>query len=250
MYERVKKVVPRGFLLANELGIRRAIAVLYRGDRHECNVCRTTLSRFIRLRDDLSCPRCGSLARNRRLFGILANELTEGLTILDFSPSRALYRALRDWPGIRYVASDFAGEFLADEHYDITKIAAPDDWFDLIVCYHVLEHVEDDRAAMAEMLRVLRPGGRCLIQTPFKAGAIYEDPSVIAPEERRRHFGQEDHVRTYSVEGLADRLTSAGFRVTVMRYEEEPFNRFGLATHEVVLVAQKLAAGAHTARQA
>ena len=41
---------------------------------------------------------------------------------------------------------------------DITDIQYPDNTFDVIYCSHVLEHVQDDRKAMAEFYRVLKSG--------------------------------------------------------------------------------------------
>jgi len=54
--------------------------------------------------------------------------------------------------------------------YDITDLDIPDDSFDLIICYHILEHVEEDLKAMQELYRVMKKSGVCIIQTPFKEG--------------------------------------------------------------------------------
>lgn len=65
---------------------------------------------------------------------------------------------------------------------------------------------------MQELFRVLKPGGSCLIQTPFKEGNdIYEDASITTEENRLKAFGQEDHVRIYSIAGLTERLKKSGF---------------------------------------
>jgi SAM-dependent methyltransferase len=226
--------------LALEPVIRRVLYLFYRGNAFGCNICGARLSRFITMPDDRMCPRCGSLSRNRRLYSLLTSEfLRPGTRMLDFSPSRALYRALKGTRGIQYVSSDFAGEFVADRHYDLTRLDVADASVDLITCFHVLEHIVDDRAAMAELRRVLAPGGSALIQTPFKSGSIYEDPTVSTPEGRRAAFGQEDHVRTYSVDGLAGRLREAGLAVDARAYKDAPDNPLGLAPQEVILVASK-----------
>jgi SAM-dependent methyltransferase len=239
MYARIKSVVPRRWLIRFEPAIRSVLRLLYRGDRYECNVCGAGLSRFITTDVDRVCPACGSLARTRRLFAMLGGELRPGTAVLDFSPNRPLYRRLRAWPGIRYLATDYAGEFLADRRYDITAIDETSDTFDLVICFHVLEHVEDDRAAIRELYRVLKPAGRAFVQTPFKAGDIDEDASVTSPDERRRRFGQEDHVRNYSVAGLVARLQEAGFRAEATEHIAEPGNRSGFAEREIIVVAEK-----------
>jgi SAM-dependent methyltransferase len=94
---------------------------------------------------------------------------------------------------------------------DITDIPQPDGAFDIVICNHVLEHVPDDRKAMRELRRVLRPGGLAVLQHPVQDRPdTYEDFSVVDATERLRVFGQEDHVRIYGWDML-DRLRAAGF---------------------------------------
>lgn len=47
--------------------------------------------------------------------------------------------------------------------------------FDFIYCSHVLEHIPDDRTAMRELQRVLRPGGMAMILTPLWDKPTFED---------------------------------------------------------------------------
>lgn len=95
---------------------------------------------------------------------------------------------------------------------DVTDIQYEDGSFDVIYCSHVLEHVPDDRKAMAEFHRVLKPDGWAILLVPITASKTIEDPSVTAPEDRLRLFGQEDHVRKYGPDYI-DRLINAGFAV-------------------------------------
>ena len=92
---------------------------------------------------------------------------------------------------------------------------------------------------MTEMYRALKKNGICIIQTPFKPGDIYENPSITKPEEKKAHFGQEDHVRIYSVESLAQRLASVGFSIERMNFSEEENNYHGFHKNETVLIAKK-----------
>lgn len=121
---------------------------------------------------------------------------------------------------------------------DITKIDFPDDHFDLIICSHVLEHVDDDRRAMRELFRVLAPGVTAILMVPMGTGAdTYEDPSITEPAERLRHFGQFDHVRIYGRD-YSQRLVEAGFQVEELafadRYSAEDIFRFGLVRGELM----------------
>ena len=126
---------------------------------------------------------------------------------------------------------------MADVTYDITKIPEKENTFDLILCYHILEHVIEDTKAMKELYRVLKPNGTVLIQTPFKEDEIYEDYTITSETNRLLHFGQEDHVRIYSVDGLKKRLESEGFSVSVKQFEENEY--LGFSDKEIILFATK-----------
>jgi SAM-dependent methyltransferase len=189
---------------------------------------------------DKLCPNCGSIARSRRLWDLIASEfLNDGLVILDFSPTRCLYRRLKTDPLINYISTDMSGDFLSDFHYDITNIDSENNKYDLILCYHVLEHIEDDYQAMKELYRIMKKGAACIIQTPFKEGNIYENSLIKTDQERLEHFGQEDHVRIYSLNGLKERLIECGFYVMVKQFEESDNNRFGFNSIEQVLICIK-----------
>ncbi|WP_445736465.1 methyltransferase domain-containing protein [Mariniflexile sp.] len=186
------------------------------------------------------CPFCGSLSRNRRLWYLLNNNGNLKGKLLHFSPSRSLYRNLKKEKSVDYFSTDFENEFLADYKFDITNTNQEPEKFDTIVCYHILEHIIDDQKAMAELYRVLKPNGIIYIQTPFKEGAIYEDYSIVSPEERLLHFGQNDHVRIYSVEGLKNRLEHNAFKILVKSFNEEKEDfYFGFQSPETVLMATK-----------
>ena len=75
--------------------------------------------------------------------------------------------------------------------------------------------------------------------TPFKDGDIYEGTSITTPEERIKHFGQADHVRIYSVQGLQTRLTQQGFAVEELYFEEKEGNFMGLKLKETILLCRK-----------
>ena len=233
----IKSLLPHRILIKLEPVLRACIYPFYKGSNFQCRCCGASLRRFIPLKNDLLCPKCGSIGRDRRLIQLLEEQfdlLTKKQSILDFSPSRAVYRFMKKHAVDGYRGTDLSGDFIADHSYDITRMDCADHQFDLIICYHVLEHVPDDLQAMKELKRVLRPGGTCFIQTPFHEGEIYEDPTITTPADRRLHFGQEDHVRVYSVEGLAERLKSVGFSVKINEFNHPPHSE-GLLSGEVIL---------------
>lgn len=235
----ITRFIPKKLLFRIEPILRKCYAVTKQGSNHECVICDFKASDWVQLpNNDLLCPNCGSLARDRRLWQLVKeNYIKNDIQILDFSPSRPLFRKWKKEKNVNHIASDLSGDFMADVAYDITQIVEKENTFDLIICYHILEHVIDDVKAMSELYRVLKPNGTVLIQTPFKEGEIYEDYSITSEAERLLHFGQEDHVRVYSVEGLKTRLESVGFDVIVYRFERDTY--LGFSANEIVILASK-----------
>jgi SAM-dependent methyltransferase len=159
--------------------------------------------------------------------------------ILHFSPPKGLKRALRAIKHLDYMTSDYKGEFESDIVLDLTKATPGLAPFDLIFCYHVLEHIEDDKRAMDTMFQLLKPGGHLWVQTPFTEGELQEDFSIQAPHDREKYFGQVDHVRIYSVDVLKSRLEKAGFEVELKLFESGSDNPAGLLETETVILASK-----------
>jgi SAM-dependent methyltransferase len=158
--------------------------------------------------------------------------------VLDFSPSRCLYRKMKKNTTINYQSTDLSGDFIADYRFDITKLELAENTFDLVICYHILEHIENDVLAIEKLFRVRKPGSKALIQTPFKEGEIYENYKITSDKERLEHFGQEDHVRIYSVLGLKNRLENGGFLVEI-RENLSSENKFDLDKNEKNIVITK-----------
>jgi len=243
MYNTLKnsltRFIPKKLLFRIEPILRKCYAIFKKGSNHECVICEFKASDWVNLPNhDLLCPNCGSLSRDRRLWQLVKeNYIKNDIQILDFSPSRPLFRKWKKEKNVNHIASDLSGDFIADVSFDITQIPEQDNQFDLIICYHILEHVIDDVNAMKELHRVLKPNGTVLIQTPFKEGEIYEDYSITSEAERLLHFGQEDHVRIYSVDGLKNRLENSGFTISVKQFEKDTY--LGFSNKEIILFTTK-----------
>ena len=245
MYEAIKKIVkkiiPKQFLIKHEEKLRGLVALTYKGNKVSCNVCDHHFAKFIQLaNNELLCPNCGCLPRTRRLLTLLEAEGDlPAKKLLHFSPPKGVRTKLKQLNFAAYVTTDYEGEFAADKRLNIEEIDEPANEYDHIICYHVLEHILKDEQAMGELYRILKPGGICFIQTPFKEGEIYEDYTITSKAGRLEHFGQDDHVRIYSVEELKNRLEKKGFKVEVLQFGNLTDNKFGFSEKETVLKAVK-----------
>jgi SAM-dependent methyltransferase len=214
----------RSYIALRQLYLRSEGRLLYAGDTVACPCCGSTYRRFRTLGlDNRMCWSCGSLERDRLLWLLLDRRpqmLRPGMRILHVAPERALQPRLRSLPGVEYVAGDLDARY-AEQRIDVTSLDFPDDSFDAIVCNHVLEHVPDDRRAMRELRRVLRPGGWSVLLVPPLDRPVTDEDSTLADRaERVRRFGQHDHVRRYGWD-YVDRLGAAGFRVTEEKLDSE-----------------------------
>lgn len=214
--------------------------MFYWGTRYHCNICNAHLKAFIDQEREgyRLCPKCGSLDRHRRLWSYLEAEKPLKGMCLDFSPSPFIKRRLERQKGIQYLTTDYVGAFVADFKYDINQIDCADESYDTIICYHVLEHISSDILAMSELYRVLRKGGLAMIQTPF-AEVLLEDFTINTPAQRLEFYGQEDHVRIYSVAVLKSRLESVGFEVEHREFQNPKDNPNGYKSIESILLARK-----------
>lgn len=167
-------------------------------------------------REHALCPGCHSLERHRLLWRFL-RERTDLFTrphrLLHFAPERCLELRFKRASTVEYVTADLEPG-RAMKRLDITRLALPDASFDAVMAVDVLEHIEDDCAALRELRRVLRPGGWALLRVPLDAGRAdtLQDPAIQSPEDRGREYGHPLHLRLYGRD-FADRLREAGFTV-------------------------------------
>lgn len=142
------------------------------------------------------------------------------MKVLHVAPEKQIRILLESKASIDYISVDKYRDDVT-EKADITDLRFENDSFDLIICNHVLEHVIDDRKAMSELYRVLKPEGVALLLVPLKYDmeTTYEDETIVTPEAREKHFGQHDHVRYYGLDYF-DRLGEVGFYVSRINRDE------------------------------
>ena len=221
------------------------LGLFYLGEGKECPVCGCRRRKFLPYgyvspRENALCPKCLSLERHRLLWLWLLRESDLGRgamalpRMLHIAPEVALMRRFRKMYNAtpeRYITADLESP-LADMHFDVQQIPLKDGEMDVVICNHIMEHVEDDRKAMSELYRILRPGGWGIILSPVELdrAETFEDDTITDRDERTRIFGQYDHRRIYGRD-YADRLASVGFEVVESDY------RAAFTAHEQALYA-------------
>ncbi|MFP5373145.1 MAG: class I SAM-dependent methyltransferase [Actinomycetes bacterium] len=153
--------------------------------------------------------------------------LRAGMTVLDLGcgEGRHAFEALRR--GASVVAVDWgtsevettrrwlgaiaaAGEAPADAAYEVVRadlraLPVPDASVDRVIASEVLEHIPDDGAALADIARVLKPGGRVAVTVPR-----YGPERVCWALSDEYHANEGGHVRIYRAGLLRARLAAAG----------------------------------------
>lgn len=197
-------------------------------------------------RNGARCPGCGSLERHRAIWLYLTQVvgvLDGPHRVLDVAPAPFISAGFQRATEIDYLSVDLESP-LAMSRMDVTNLDLPDQAFDVVLCSHVLEHVPDDRAAMRELARVLRPDGTAILQTPWDPDLAVtdEDPSITDVAEREQRFGQSDHIRMYGRD-LLDRLAEAGWRVSlvdpVATFGPDGVRRHGLAADDLLIIGRR-----------
>jgi len=159
--------------------------------------------------------------------------------MLHFAPEPCLTKNFKN--SFEYLSADLDPRF-AMTSMDITDIKFPEETFDVIICNHVLEHIPDDRKAIAELYRVLKKGGWASLQVPMRGEVTFEDSTITSPEGRQNAFGQNDHVRWYGTDYYR-RLQETGYRTDI--YKKVDFispadcKRYSLNTEYELVIAKK-----------
>ncbi len=239
--------------------VRRYRAFKFSGQGVECNLCGKEFGTFMPTgvaapvleensvvgggyRENARCPWCESVERTRLILHYLTDEakLFSGkrFKVLHVAPEIRMVPLIRKFPFVDLLTVDLYRPYV-DECMDILNIQKPDDSFDVILCSHVLEHVDDDLVAMREIKRVLKPGGFAIVQVPisFTNPKTLEDSAVLTESERLEKFGQIDHVRLYG-QDYFDRLESAGFSVEKYLPVSDVIKKIALNPKELLFVVR------------
>lgn len=191
------------------------------------------------------CFKCGSRDRERLLYAFIIEELKlpKNTSILHIAPEPKLSGVILKQNFKEYICGDLFTEGYQYPEYvkniNVLDIPYEENHFDLLICNHVLEHIPDDQKAMKEILRVLKPGGKAILQVPISKNNMktHEDFSISDPKKREELFGQFDHVRIYG-QDYVQRLENVGFCVNKINISER-YKRLGVNPDEDIFFCEK-----------
>jgi SAM-dependent methyltransferase len=194
------------------------------------------------------CYKCGSTDRERLLYIYLKEKMRifdtgKDKSILHVAPELNLSKKMLEFGFKKYVCGDLYTDGYSYPKYvqNINLLHLPfnDNSFDLVICNHVLEHIPTDQVAMKEISRVMKTGGKAILQVPISKNTekTFEDFSVTEPKQRELVFGQFDHVRIYG-QDYSKRLEECGFKVTRVNISAE-FAKYGLNKDEDIFIVEK-----------
>jgi len=251
LFKYVLNKIPRPLLIQLSYLARPILSVTLKGDKYVDPIDGKQFRSFLPYgyenpRENVLSPSTLSLERHRLLWLYLKNEtdfFTAPHKVLHFAPEQAFYRKFKKLKKLEYTTTDLNSP-LADVKADICALPFKDNSFDIILCNHVLEHIPNDKKAISELYRVLKPSGWGIFQIPqdLNREVTYEDDSITDKKERAKIFGQYDHVRIYGRDYF-DRLKEAGFKVNEVDYTSgmstSDIEKYRLAKGEIIPVVTK-----------
>ena len=248
----ILKFLPRKFLIKYSFLITPILRIIFHGKKYTDPIDDSNYSKFLSygyktVRKNALCPGTLSLERHRLLWLYLDREtnfLSSNLKVLHVAPEQVFYKKFKKLKNWEYFTFDLNSP-IADIKGDLTSTNFKDESFDLIICNHVLEHIEDDKSALDEMYRILKYNGISILQVPInvKRENTFEDLSIKSKIQREKYFGQYDHVREYGLD-FKDRVEHAGFKVEMINYSKKISQdlviKYGLMKDDLIPIGKKL----------
>lgn len=221
---------------------RRLFAVINKGNDVNCPICHWKGRQFYG--KSALCPQCKAMPRHRLIsfafeyFRIPVHNTTfllAGPGPMEFS------WAMHQIDNGVYIGLDLLKRQAVTLCGDLTQLPLDSDSIDVFFAWHVLEHIRQDIQAIAEVYRVLKPGGKAIISVPIyppgRAETFQDDN--IPKEMYLEVYGHEDHVRSCGLD-YYKRWEAAGFSVTQLHVEQllhspyaEQCKKYGLSAAHI-----------------
>lgn len=216
--------------------------IVLKGNAVSCEMCGWKGIRFPKS----ICPNCKSRARTRLIpFAVnFFNVPRYETKILHISPNKSeYYYFIKDFSTTQYDRLDIRKYDFINLVQDLTNTTINDEVYDLIILWHVLEHIPEDRKAIREMKRILKASGRILMSAPIyppNNPTTFEDSSINRSDFLKIH-GHHDHCRSCGLDYFK-RFEEAGFdteTLSVRDLDNEIIDKFGLSKNHVAWLFSK-----------
>ncbi len=240
---------------------------LFRGDKYHCNICGFHAYKFLQRGHDYSiitkleiigagkrevdCPKCGSSDRDRLILEYFkcnfSPEQLIGKKLLHVAPEKSLSKKLASEFQLDIVKIDLRTKgyfFTYDKsviHGNVMDLPFESNFFDFIICNHVLEHVENVETALKEIHRTLKTGGIAITQVPMSLKIPHTLEGQISwnKHERIEKLGQFDHLRLFGSD-FEERLKTAKLLPIYWSMNNLQLKqKLKLGNHEFVIASKK-----------
>tara|TARA_S200000501_G_C20830600_1_gene747038 strand:+ start:340 stop:1116 length:777 start_codon:yes stop_codon:yes gene_type:complete len=241
------RILPRSFLQRISKPFFYVISYFYKGNKVICPICERQFSTFFPYgrvaRENALCTNCLSLERHRFLYLFLRDVkkiFNKKIKILHIAPEICFIEIFKKNKNFRYLTADLESP-LADIKMDVHKIPFENNYFDIILCNHVLEHVDNDILVLEEIKRVLKKNGFGILTVPFYKPipkTTFEDKKIISQKDREKYYGQSDHLRRYGKD-IKKRFETSGLNVELEKAEhiinKNLLKRYGIINDDIII---------------
>lgn len=214
----IKKLMPQPIKKTARKGLLRLRGAIQTGPKFTCPVCEyqgafvSDTSR-VSFRKYAICPKCGSYERHRLRICVLK----ELFTHYDTTDKSALHFAPEGFISsyFRFRFDDYTTADIdphgVDVKADLRGLPFQNETYDFVFASHVLEHIDDDTAAISEIVRVLKPHGIAILPVPIASYKTIEYPNPA----------EDFHVRAPGMDYF-DKYRSAFSNVIIRTSHEFP----------------------------
>lgn len=245
------RFIPRHYLQKVSHLFLLLIAPFYRGNNFEDPIDGKTYRKLLpygrlKSRQNALAPYSMSLERHRLIWLYLKNKtnfFTDKLRFLHIAPEYCYKGRFKKMENLDYITGDLISPW-ADVKMDVLDIPFEENAFDVIMCNHVLEHVDDDKKAMQEFYRVMKPGGWGIFMVPidYEREETLEDSNITSPQDREKYYWQSDHLRLFGRD-YGKKLASVGFNVKeddyMQEFTEEEKIKYAFPAKEIIYYCEK-----------
>lgn len=236
----------------------------YKGKNFHCPICEYEASKFISygidneitkkyniigmgLRENAICPNCYSKDRERLVYLFLIELIKKQIInysskVIHFSPEQSLKKNFFEKNFSNYLTADITSKKV-DLNLDLQNFEYKEKNFDLVICNHVLEHIDNDIVAIQNIFSILKEGGIAILQVPFSRmiKRDFKIKNVNSNKDRLKNYGQEDHVRIYSEKEYMEKLKKVGFKLVIEDMKNYKVHKpsYGLNEHEYIFFLKK-----------